>query len=355
MIETETLNSNHKASWGSIFGGMVAALAISVLLTLLGAGLGLSAIDIANTDMAEGMGTGALIYAGVSILISFAAGGYISGRLTTTEGCVHGFLTWAMTMLVALVLSGMLVNSAVNTVTSAVGSVASATGSLVSGTASAVGKGASGASSLVKDSFEGLGIDVDTEAQNVSNDVQNVLVESGIPELQPQYLEQQLKAVQDDVAQAGKKAISAPEDIDTITQELMDKVTKRGEALSQKVDRDELSMAFVNVNGMTKPEADQAADEFLQTRDEAVKSFQEGLDTLNKNIEAAKIKLEEAKQQALEQAEKAKEAAAKTAIWSFVSLLVGAIVSSVLGHLGAIGTRRRYATVIEHDRRYDKT
>ncbi|ETF00563.1 hypothetical protein W822_22600 [Advenella kashmirensis W13003] len=349
MIETEIDRTYHRASWGSIFGGMVATLAISALLSILGAGLGLSSIDIAHTDIADGMGTGALIFAALSVIISFAAGGYISGRLTTTEGCIHGFLSWAMSVLVALVLSGMLISSTVSTVTSAVGSVASATGSVISGTVSTVGKGASGAGSLVKDSFEGLNIDLGAEAQDTPNDVKNVLVESGIPELQPRYLENQMKAVRADVAEAGKKAVANPDDIDSITKVLMDKVKSRGEKLSQKIDKEKLSMAFMNVNGMSKPEADQAADEALRTRDEAVKSFQEGLNNLDKKIEEAKSKFEEAKKLALEKAEKAKDAAAKTTIWSFVSLLIAAIISSVLGHFGAISTRRRYVAVVERD------
>ncbi len=349
MIETEITNERHRVSWGSIFGGMVATLAISALLSLLGAGLGLSSIDIANTDVADGIGTGTLVYTAVSVLLSFAAGGYIAGRLTSIEGAVHGFLTWAISVLVAFVLSGMLISATLSTVSSAVGSVASATGSVVSGTASAVGKGVSEASSMVKDSFEGLDTDMGTQAQRASSDVQNVLVQSRIPELQPGYLEDQLKAVRNDVAQAGKKAIANPDDIDAITKQLMDKVKARGEALSQKIDKEELSTAFVNVNGMSRPEADQAADEVIQTRDEAVKSFQEGLDALNKNVEEMKVKLQEAKQQALEQAERAKEAAAKTAIWPFVSLVIAAIISSILGHIGAINTRRRHAVVVDRE------
>lgn len=349
MIETDIIHSNHRASWGSVFGGTIAALAISALLSLLGAGLGLSAMDIAQTEVADGIGTGALVYTAISVLISFAAGGYIAGRLAGVEGCAHGFLTWALSVLVAIVLSGMLISSTVHTLSSAVGSVASATGSVVSGAASAVGKGVSGGASLAGDAFDSLGIDMNVSAENTTDDVKKVLTQSGIEQLQPGYLESQAKAVRDDVAAAGKKALAEPDNMDAIIKELTDKVKARGQKLGEAIDKDKLATAFVNVNGMTQPEAEQAADEVIQTRDKAVQSFKQGIETMDKKIEEAKVEMEQAKQQALEKAEKAKEAAAKGAIWSFVSLLIAAIISSVLGHVGAASTRRRYETVVRHE------
>ncbi|MGX9937365.1 hypothetical protein ACVFVO_18415 [Advenella kashmirensis] len=341
MVKTTLAAQDMRVSWGSIFGGVVTALAVSFLLSLLGSGLGLSAVDISAAEAPDGMGTGILIYTGLSVLISLALGGYIAGRLSVAEGRVHGFLAWAVSVLLAVILSGVLVNSAFNAASSIAGSVVSATGSVASGAGSLLGKGASGAADLVKNAFGDINIDTHSAAQNTDQKVQDVLRKSGIAQLQPEYLSQQLEAVKNDVAQAGKKLVQAPDSLDAIFKELVEKIKARGQDISKEIDKDKLAQAFKNNTDMTDEEAAQAADNVIRARNETVKTVQEGINNVNKQIEEAKVKLEQAKQQALEQAEKAKKAVAKASIWSFVSLLIAAILSAFTGHLGAARARNR--------------
>lgn len=341
MVKTTLATPDMRVSWGSIFGGVVTALAVSFLLSLLGSGLGLSAVDISTTDAPDGMGTGILIYTGLSVLISLALGGYIAGRLSVVEGCVHGFLAWAVTVLLAVILSGMLVNSAFNAASSIAGSVVSATGSVASGAGSLLSKGASGAADLAENAFGDINIDTDSTAQNANQQVQDVLRKSGIPELQPEYLGKQLDAVKKDVSEAGKKLVQNPDNMDAIAQELGEKIKARGQDIGKEIDKDKLTQAFANNTDMTDEEAAQAADNVIRARNETVKTVQEGINNVDKQIEQAKVKLEQAKQQALEQAEKAKKVVAQASIWSFVSLLIAAIVSAFTGHLGAARARRR--------------
>lgn len=349
MVNTTLAARDTRVSWGSIFGGVVTALAVSFLLSLLGSGLGLSAVDISTADAPDGLGTGMLIYTGLSVLISLALGGYVAGRLSVAEGCVHGFLSWAVTVLLAVILSGMLVNSAFNAASSIAGSVVSATGSVASGAGSLLGKGAAGVADLAKNAFGDINIDPQSAAQDTNQQVQNVLRKSGIPQLQPEYLGQQLEGVKNDVGEAGKKLVQNPDNMDAISKELIEKIKARGQDIGKEIDKDKLAQAFKNNTDMTDEEAAQAADNVIRARNETVKTVQEGIDNANKQIEEAKVKLEQAKQQALEQAEKAKKAVAQASIWSFVSLLIAAVLSAYTGHLGAARARRRlYLTDVDN-------
>lgn len=123
----------NRVAWGAIFAGVVLALVIQVLLTMLGAGLGIATLDPGTADNPAASTfsiTGALWFA-VSGIIAAFAGGYIaarmSGRTVPTTGALHGLTTWAFTTLVVLYLltttAGSLVGGVFSGVASAIGGV----------------------------------------------------------------------------------------------------------------------------------------------------------------------------------------------------------------------------------------
>jgi hypothetical protein len=113
-------------SWPAILAGGFAAVALSIVLFTLGAGLGLSAVS-PWSDRGISSDTAALaggIYLVVVAVMSSAVGGYIAGRLrarwlgTHTDeiyfrDTAHGFLAWA----VATVISVAFLASAATTIT----------------------------------------------------------------------------------------------------------------------------------------------------------------------------------------------------------------------------------------------
>ena len=123
----------NRVSWGAIFAGVVVALVVQVLLTMLGAGLGIATIDPASNG-SPAVSTFSIVagiwYVVSGILASFA-GGYIasrmSGRTVPTTGALHGLTTWAFTTLVVLYLLstavGSIVGGAFSGIASAVGGV----------------------------------------------------------------------------------------------------------------------------------------------------------------------------------------------------------------------------------------
>ncbi len=109
-------------SWGAILAGAIGAAALSLILLMLGVGLGLSSVSpwARNTVGAQGLGASTILWVILTQLLASAIGGFLAGRLRTKWASVHrdevffrdtahGFLAWAMASLTtAAVLSSMI-------------------------------------------------------------------------------------------------------------------------------------------------------------------------------------------------------------------------------------------------------
>jgi hypothetical protein len=109
----------NRVAWGAIFAGVVVALVVQVVLTMLGAGLGIATLDPGTPDnpAASTFSITAAIWFVVAGIIAAFAGGYIaarmSGRTVPTTGALHGLTTWAVTTLIVLYLLSTAVGSLV--------------------------------------------------------------------------------------------------------------------------------------------------------------------------------------------------------------------------------------------------
>ena len=101
-----------RVSWGGIFGGVLVAVGLLLLLAALGVAIGIRAVDPSQTEVAK-VGAGAGIWAGVSLLIALFVGGFVSTRIGATHdastGFFAGFLVWVVSVLLVayLAASGM--------------------------------------------------------------------------------------------------------------------------------------------------------------------------------------------------------------------------------------------------------
>ncbi|MPZ47446.1 MAG: hypothetical protein GEV05_29630 [Betaproteobacteria bacterium] len=129
-------------SWGAVLAGAFVAAALSLILLILGTGLGLTAVSPWSDEgaSAKTLGVAAIAWMMFVHLSSSALGGYIAGRLRTRWADVqsdevyfrdtaHGLVAWA----VGIVLGAALLSSAA---TAVVGGAAKA-GAAVAGTAAA--------------------------------------------------------------------------------------------------------------------------------------------------------------------------------------------------------------------------
>ena len=142
-VDTATLvgggaHTHRRISWAAIFGGVILVVAIQLLLSLLGAGIGLGTIDTnaGSTPNASSLGIGAGVWWVVSSCIALLVGGYVSAWLAGIElrfdGVLHGLITWSIATLLTFWLLTSAIGGIIGGGFSALGSVASAAGSGVS-------------------------------------------------------------------------------------------------------------------------------------------------------------------------------------------------------------------------------
>jgi hypothetical protein len=121
-----------RVSWGGIFGGVLVAVGLLLLMTALGLAVGISAAQPGETE-ASALGTGAGIWAGVSLLIAVFIGGMVSTRIGAifdgTTGFFEGALVWVVSVLLMLYFAssgiGMLAGGAFKMVGGAAQAVSS--------------------------------------------------------------------------------------------------------------------------------------------------------------------------------------------------------------------------------------
>ena len=144
--------SNESAvSWGAIFAGAVGAAVLSLVLFVLGTGLGLAVVSPWARDGISGTAAGVstIVWVTVVQLLASVLGGYLAGRLRSRwvtvhtdevffRDTAHGFLAWGVsTLLMATLLSsaaGALVSTG-----------AKAGGAVVGSAVAVAGAGAAGA------------------------------------------------------------------------------------------------------------------------------------------------------------------------------------------------------------------
>ena len=121
-----------RLSWGAILAGAVLALVLQLLLSMLGAGIGLSTIDPlrnGDTPSAAALGAGAGLWWVISGLVAAGIGGWLAGKLSDSsydgDRAWHGLLAWAVSTLVTMYLLTSAASSLVSGAVSTAGGVAS--------------------------------------------------------------------------------------------------------------------------------------------------------------------------------------------------------------------------------------
>jgi hypothetical protein len=299
-----------RISWGAIAAGTVTALAIQVLMAMLGTGIGASTVDTLSageTPSAAVLGGGAAIWWVISSLVSLAAGGWVAGRLSgvarSAEGGMHGMLTWAVAVLATVYL-----------VTSAAGSLMRGAAGVLGTAATVTATGAAAAAPKVADMAGEQLSKSGISFEDIKREALAVLSQTGKPALQPGTVEQQAKAAAGDVS----RTTSDPSNQDFSA--LLERLLSRGTEAVNQVDRDAVINVVMARTGVSREEAAKRVAGWEATAQQ----------TRAKATQAA----DEAKQKAREVANASAKALSRAMLLGFLALALGGLFAWWGGTLG---------------------
>ena len=299
-----------RISWSAVFAGVIAALIVHILLGLLGTAIGASVIDPQQErNPLEHIGTGALIWTGVSMLIAIIAGGYVAGRLAQREGALHGLLMFGVSTLITLWLAFSLATGIIGGAFNILGAGASAIGSGVSAVAPSVGN-------MAKEKLQENNINLDS----LQNALQATLRQTGKPELQPDKIQQDVNSEANSAQDQAKQTAQNPQNADNDIVNWIRGVINRHSDTLQAADRDALKNIIKARTGKSDQEAEQIVNQTVESYQKAMAQFQQ-------------LK-QQAEQKAREAAEKAAAATARASWFTFFVLIIEGVLAAVFGRIG---------------------
>ena len=322
---TTTAATSHfrKVSWGAVFAGMVIAVVVQLVLSLLGAGIGLSTVDPLryNTPDASTFGVGAGIWWVISSVVALFAGGWVAGHLSGSpdkmDAVLHGLLTWGVAAIVTVYLLASIVGSVVKGGASVVGNAASVAGAGIGAAAGPVGD-------MAKSQMSASGITLDS----MKDQVQKLMAQTGNPALQPGAIASQASALAGQLtsaaASAGGTGNAPAEDLQTALQ----RIVTSGKDTVDQANRESVVNVVMARTGVSRAEAEQRTDAWI------------------KQYQDARVQLEqkkaEAEAKARQVADDAASASSKAALGAVAALVLGAFAAAFGGM-----TARRRADVTE--------
>lgn len=302
-----------RISWAAVFAGVVAALAVQLLLSILGIGIGASTIDpLVEQNPMSGIGVGAGIWFVLSSLIALFAGGWVAGRLAgiprNTDSMLHGVLTWSLTTL-------LLFYFLTTTVGSLIGGTFRVLGSGLSAAATGAAAAAPAVAGAAKEGLQQSGIDV----SDIRREVETLLRQTGKPELQPEAIRNQANQTKQVAQNTAGQAASDPANAEGALNQILERISRSGAATIDAADRDALVNVIMARTGKSRVEAEQTVASYEQT------------------YQQARAKYEQTKAQAAQTAreagDKTASAVSKAAIWAFIVLLISAAAAAIGGYL----------------------
>nr|WP_255478982.1 hypothetical protein [Pantoea sp. ME81] len=291
---------NSAVSWGAIFAGAVAAASLSLILLMLGAGLGFTSVSPwGNRGLDAGtVGIAAIAWLTFTQIVASGMGGYLSGRLRTKwvdtrsdeiyfRDTAHGFLTWAVAALISAVLLTSTVGSIIGGGAKIVGTVAGGAAATSATGVASVAKGPSPEQGLSMNYF----VNSLFRANNSGTPANDA---SGPASATPPASHQPV----------------SPAQLGEVTGILVNSISTG--ALPDE-DRQYVAGLIAQHTGISQQEAEQR---------------------LQSIYDKAQAKLKDTKQKAQEAADTTRKATSYLMLWTFISLLAGAFVASLSATFG---------------------
>ncbi len=173
----------------------------------------------------------------------------------------------------------------------------------------------------------------EVDTAELEGNVEDVLRDTDIPELQPEYLQGELDAVREDIVEAGRQAIAEPRTIrpNHIGSRCDTMRTERAETIEQSVCEDAIAEAVAQNTELSEAEAQEATQNIVDSLNTAnnrstyanrkrTTTREETQQELSTQIEELRV-----------QTEQANKTASKASIWSFVAIMLTMILTSIGG------------------------
>lgn len=328
-----TTEAGFNLSWGSIFAGVVSFFAILILLTLITSAIGFGVLSPTSSDPLSGVGTGTLVWTIISLLIALFVGGFVAGLAARRTGLLHGFMTWALSLILMLALLG----SAASSIVGSAGSLLGGALGLGGQAASAVGHGiASVAEPAVNSGLEAINDKLQAvNTDKLNADVKKVLKDTEVKELQPNYLSGMVDEVKNLSAENAKAVLTGKKDLNTAVDEVSADIEKKIDTLSKAADRDAIKKAVAKNTELSPAEADAAVDNVYSELKEASEQTKVALEEAKQALEETKAQIDQGIQQGREIAEDASNKVSAASVALFFALLVGMALCSFAGFVGS--------------------
>lgn len=275
--------SGHAVSWAAIFAGAFVAAGVSLILVLVGTGVGLSAASPWSThpgDTVAKLGAATIIWLAIIQFIASGLGGYLAGRLRATwpglhthevyfRDTAHGLITWALATLAVATL------------------FASTMSSIVGGTAKEAANVAGGVGQAAVTAGAAAGHEHSADSQQ---------------DTFTSFAERLMRSTESSVKSGGAEpSANSSEEVARI---FSDAVEQGG--LSQE-DRAYLASLVARRTGMSQQEAERRVDA---------------------TFASLQAKLQAAKDKAKQAADVGRKASAAASLWFAITLLIGAFIAS---------------------------
>lgn len=315
-------------SWGAIFAGAAGAAALSLILLILGVGLGLSSVSPWSGQgvTAATFGVSTILWLTFTQLAASGMGGYLAGRLRTRwlrtqadevyfRDTAHGFLAWA----VASLVTAAMLSSAIGSIISSGAQVGATVAGGAAATATAVIPAAASAMDS-NDSAKGQGYFVDTLFRRVmaGPDTAATAADTTAP-------------AQDSTSSGTATATASSPDAMTATAPAASAPMGAADVAQAST---EAARIFANAiaTGNLSPDDTQYLGQLVSQRTGLNQADAEKrvADTFTR----LQTKLTTAETAARDATDKARKATSYAALWIFVSLLIGAFVSSLTATFG---------------------
>lgn len=339
MVTEQMVYAFSWISWSGIIAGVMTSVALSILMAVLGVALGFTVIQPKSDEPASGLGAAFGIWSFVSVVVSMAGGGFAAGLCAGQKGAEHGFLVWAVVIIIAACWSSIALGAAVRAVGAAVRNI----GSGAAGVASTMGKGAVHAvSGIVGELKENVDLSFDTDKLN--ENVVSVLRDTGIETLQPEYLQQQMREARSDLRAALHQLSLKPSEWDKIISAFLETEQRRLQELTHGIDKESAVEALMRTRNLPQSEAQTMVDNAMQAYEHAVQKVRESLHEAKSQVHDAEVYLKELSDQARDKADRMAATAAKTALLAAAGLVLAAVISMGAGACGA-GTSGAWYTL----------